>query len=310
MGKRLIAIDYIKCLACVLIINSHLTSLYPRQLYFLSMGGYFGNSLFFFSSGYCLAHIKGNFLNWYRRRFTRVYIPYLCMLPLLFFAGWLKGLDFWNIIMPFEKFHFIPTILILYIPFYLLSWLDHHTRYKYRFTFLILFIITLLYFFFIFDYQNENVIGHFKFTEMCFYLMIMLLGAIQSQGKGLKEKKALAVICFITLSIYTFQSFRHFSGSFVILKPITGILFSYCLACIAIEMNDILHEHRIIKFVSMLTLEAYLTHYISIDAFRETGFPTNIIYVCVSAFGVAYCLHIIDSKVIKKAGDLTRRVSD
>ena len=102
MGKRLKAIDYIKCLACVLIINSHLTSLYPRQLYFLSMGGYFGNSLFFFASGYCLVHIKGRFINWYRRRFTRVYVPYLFMLPLLFFAGQLNGLDLWNIIMPFE----------------------------------------------------------------------------------------------------------------------------------------------------------------------------------------------------------------
>lgn len=308
MEKRSISIDYIKCLACLLIINSHLSSLYPRQFHFLSLGGYFGNSLFFFASGYCLINIKDSFHKWYWKRFTRVYIPYLCMLPFFFFDGELADLSILNVVIPFQKFHFIPTILILYVPYYCLTLLDQKTWFKYHHSVITSLMVTLLYFFFLFDYNHENVIGHFQFTEMNFYLIIMLLGAMVRQGRGLKNGKALAVIGIFTFGVYTFQSLRSFTGALVILKPIAGITFSYSAASLIIKLNNKLRDYSVVCFVSSLTLEAYLTHFISIRAFSETGFPTNIVYACISTFGVAYCLHLISNKVKSILGGNLRRI--
>ena len=49
-------IDFIKCLAVALIINSHLDPIYPHSA--LATGGALGNSLFFIASGYLLKDKK------------------------------------------------------------------------------------------------------------------------------------------------------------------------------------------------------------------------------------------------------------
>lgn len=87
------------------------TALYPPKVAFLAFGGYFANSIFFFASGYCLTNVKTVFPKWYGKRFIRIYLPYLLILPFLYFAGSLEGLDWVNIVMPFKDYHFIPSIL-------------------------------------------------------------------------------------------------------------------------------------------------------------------------------------------------------
>lgn len=55
MKNRDYAIDLIKFIGVLLIINSHLGVAYPKWS-FLASGGAIGNSLFFFASGFLLSY--------------------------------------------------------------------------------------------------------------------------------------------------------------------------------------------------------------------------------------------------------------
>lgn len=52
--KRNIALDLLRTIACMLILNFHLEPLFPDKLKILSIGGDIGNNLFFMLSGYLL----------------------------------------------------------------------------------------------------------------------------------------------------------------------------------------------------------------------------------------------------------------
>ena len=67
------SIDILKCLAALMITNSHMELLYGDYS-ILATGGAIGDVLFFFCSGYTLFLGKGDtFDNWYKRRINRIY---------------------------------------------------------------------------------------------------------------------------------------------------------------------------------------------------------------------------------------------
>lgn len=73
MKTRDIAVDILKFLAVLLIINSHADIMYP-QMKILATGGAIGDCLFLFVSGFTLflGSMK-NFTAYYKRRITRIY---------------------------------------------------------------------------------------------------------------------------------------------------------------------------------------------------------------------------------------------
>ncbi len=71
--NRNISIDILKFLAVLLIINSHLETMYTHYSG-LATGGAFGDTLFLFCSGFTLLLGRfGRFDNWYKRRINRIY---------------------------------------------------------------------------------------------------------------------------------------------------------------------------------------------------------------------------------------------
>lgn len=70
---RDISIDILKCIAAIVITNSHMELLYGKYSV-LATGGAIGDVLFFFCSGFTLfLGKKGRFDNWYKRRINRIY---------------------------------------------------------------------------------------------------------------------------------------------------------------------------------------------------------------------------------------------
>ena len=184
------AIDYIKCLAALLVIHTHLAKLYPPSLGVFVWGGYFANHLFLFASGFCLTSVRESFPRWYGRRFVRVYAPYVLFLPLLFFAGELAGASWTEILMPLARYHFIPSILFLYIVYYCLTKLNQKTRFHYSAQLILFSAILLLDFFFLFDKSKSPIDEHYTVFETTNYLISMLLGGLAREGKWLKNKVA------------------------------------------------------------------------------------------------------------------------
>ena len=67
MKQRNIGIDILKCIAAILIVNSHMDLLYPNKAF--ATGGGIGDVLFFFCSGFTLfLKPMGRFDNWYKKR--------------------------------------------------------------------------------------------------------------------------------------------------------------------------------------------------------------------------------------------------
>lgn len=304
MTDRVKAIDYIKCIACLLIINSHIAQLYPDSIKALSFGGYFGNSFFFFVSGYCLNNLKEDFPRWYYKRFWRIYTPYMIMIPLLFFDHRLSIQDgILNIIMPYKLYHFIPTILIWYAVYYLVVHFDKK-GFNYKFVILIFTVVSFLYFYFLFDYENSDIYDHFTFLEMNSYFLVMLLGYGVYKHGPLKKSISIviSVLCF---SLYMYQSVFGFPKVFSLYQLIIGIGFAYGISNLLIGVESKLKSISIITLISSVTLEAYIVHYICRDAFVSIGFPTNLLFFIVSVMEIGYCLHWLSvrlSKIITNKG--------
>ena len=66
--KRDVAIDFVKVIATILVLNSHMGICYGKYS-MLATGGGIGDALFFFVSGFTLfLGNKMNFVDWYKRR--------------------------------------------------------------------------------------------------------------------------------------------------------------------------------------------------------------------------------------------------
>ena len=235
LKKRIQAVDYIKCLACFLILNSHIAPLYPDKLKALSFGGFFGNCLFFFVSGFCLLNVKESFPKWYWKRFVRVISPYWLMIPLLFFDGRFSGSGIINVIMPFKLYHFIPTILILYIAFYTAVILNRH---KIHFHYLIIgaAVISFLFFYCAYDYNTRDIYEHFTFLEMLSYFVTMLAGAIVSKSSKVLKWYIYLAAAVVFFGLYGYQSVFGFPKVISIFQLIIGIGFSCSLACLFVSL--------------------------------------------------------------------------
>ena len=93
--NRDISIDIMKCLAVILVMNSHMDLLYGKYSA-LATGGAIGDVLFFFASGYTILLGRGgNFFNWYKRRINRIYPTVFAMAIIsAFFMGGKENMQY------------------------------------------------------------------------------------------------------------------------------------------------------------------------------------------------------------------------
>lgn len=294
---RIKSVDYIRLIACMFIVNSHLEHFYPEKINSLAWGGYFGNSLFFFVSGFCLTNITGSLPRWYWKRFIRVYVPYLISIPFLYFGGQLSGLGSFDILIPFKLYHFIPTILILYVFFYLAVALNKHGI-NYFSIICVLLIVSFLYFLVFFDIENGKILKHFSFLEMTSYFVMMLLGANANDKKPRSIYSLLGLVA-ASFCLYTYQHFYGMPKELGYLQLLIGMVFVYSFCNIWVFFDKQLIQNSYITLVSSITLEIYIVLCVCMDAYVSIGFPTNIVFLWFSVIGTGLFIHKIADKIIK-----------
>ena len=112
----------IRALAAMVITNAHYTGIYPTDL--IANGGLLGDVLFFAVSGFCLANTQGSFRKWYLKRFVRVYIPSWVITIIYIFLGFYVVSDWKDFVVFFvwpTHWHFVASIILLYIPLFFVS---------------------------------------------------------------------------------------------------------------------------------------------------------------------------------------------
>lgn len=171
---------FLRFLAIVLIVNSHLDSLYPFAE--IATGGAIGNSLFFMLSGYGLMlseqRATRSFFRWYMRRIVRIY-PTLFLVVMIdnfilenAFYDW-GAMDYIkSFVWPTPNW-FISAIMLFYIVFFILM-----KQKNSRIFLLAIGMLTIPYgylYLTMIDLSRYSIegLGYFKWI---FYLQIMLFG--------------------------------------------------------------------------------------------------------------------------------------
>lgn len=308
-------IDMLKVIAAICITNSHFANVWPISA--IASGGMLGNVLFFAISGFGLYRSNlelKNLTKWYFRRIRRIYITVWIVSSVTFLAS-NKGLD--QLVKTFiypTDYHFIASIMVLYIIFYLIIWFTESKRIHISVVNIIYFAVVFVIYIFFYD----KSVNHIDVVEEPFirflFLGAMLLGAqfktkIEERWKKKKKTIPKIVICLGCTVIY-FISKIVVSNSIILLEEqiitwITILLALYSwLVCFG-ALEDVLQRlpekvKKVIHEMSKRTLQIYLVQFIIIKKFEMLNFPLDLFVIVTLIILAAEVVYRIDYFIQKK----------
>lgn len=309
MKERDISIDILKCIAAVMITNSHMELLYGKYAV-LATGGAIGDVLFFFCSGYTLfLGRNADFFNWYKRRVNRIY-------PTVFAWALVAALLF-------NRHDDMPTILMsgggwfvsCIMIYYMILWFVKRfatTKITWVFIMAIGAVITWYALFGFGDYSYNNMYGNTYF-KWCHYFLFMLLGAsvglhrnsVMNQKEKGNSPNPFGVIMKLIISVIAFYGLCRFKNcegvlwdslQMLSLLPLAGVCWYFYQLC---NTNIFLkaYNHKQIGFcirlIGGLCLEIYLVQGGLFTDKMNGIFPLNLVIMFLIILLGAYVLRCI-----------------
>lgn len=304
-------ITFLKAIAACLITNAHYTGIYPTDI--IANGGIIGDVIFFAVSGYCLANIKKSFPVWYSKRIVRCYLPVVLMTVIFtaLYDGWSISnfVDNWGSYPTY--YHFVETIVLLYILFYIIMYIK---PLKARLPLLmgIVALVYLVVYIVFYDKSYYHIDSVSEPMIRFLFMEAMLLGAyFKEKSEEYKDKfsfKALigAVVSFVAYfgSKLFFSSVEGFSQYQAVNQLLVLILLGFIFR-FAMGMDDKLEKlpafiKAVISFVAKITLDIYVVQYALIDFIRpKLSFPVNWIVLTASILVSAAALHYACDGILK-----------
>ncbi|MDD3589547.1 MAG: acyltransferase [Thermoguttaceae bacterium] len=312
-------VTFLRCLAAVLITNSHFTGIYPTNL--IANGGLLGNVLFFAVSGFCLYNIKDSFFIWYYKRIVRIYpatwiiTGIYCLLGAYVIPLTPRDLVWWFAYPTY--YHFIGSIIVLYVVYYIVI----TSLRKFKKTNLIpqiMLLVAIAYFIvYILFYDKSTYHIDVVREPMIRFLFFesMLLGAYFRCNDGYfrnknKNIKKVGVATFLSCCVYFLTKTLLVRGiipselQFVNQLVLFAVLY-HCFLLFS-RLDRVLEKGPqkflvITNFISTHTLEIYLVQFVLIDFARRCKvFPFNWGLAVASIITSAFILHQVASRI----GDL------
>ncbi len=316
-------ITVLRALAACIITNSHYVGVYPTDL--IANGGLFGDVIFFAVSGFCLTNVKNSFPKWYAKRLVRVLIPSIIAVLIIAFFYCLyevhpegfRQLHFnlkdilsasWFLIT--WSFHFIPSIMILYIPFYFVM-KTQSLRDNVPAVAGVTALVWLLIYIFVYDksYYHIDTVREPMIRFLFFFAM--LLGAYfkVNMEKYRNKKSIISWILLPVLFVAYFTSKIIFSrvdsisGLQIVNQFVLFALLTVTFRCF-MSIDSWLEKlpkwiKSVITFVSGLTLEIYLVQIGIIPKLNFLPFPLNWLFITGVIILLAFILNKISSFVQK-----------
>lgn len=308
-----IFINLLKVIATILITNAHYESIYPVSI--IANGGLLGDVIFFAVSGFCLTNIKENFGKWYSKRIIRIY-PTVFIVTLIYIICGYYLFDF-NIsnfvtffIFP-TKYHFVSSIMILYIVYYLIMYIikkfNISKQKGIKIALIIIIALYFLYYLIFFDKSFYHIDSVYEWNIRFFFLICMLLGAWIRENMNLYRNsgKIINLLIILVFAIIYFASklifvkYPYLSTMQIINQVILFVLLYFVFTTLlGYEDKLSLLSNRVkdvIRYISSLTLEIYLIQYLVINRLNIFSFPINFLVVSVSILMIS----IIIKSVIK-----------
>lgn len=311
----------LRILAAVLITNSHYEAIYPVSV--IANGGLLGDVIFFAVSGYCLFPVKHAFPKWYGRRLKRIY-PVVWIITIIYLmigfyqADTFKG--FIKLLIYPTYYHFIASILVLYIAYYIAAWilqkqLAHFDR-VFAILLAVLFTAYAVIYATIYDrsYYHIDTVREPMIAFLYFFAMLIGLWFRKYKQQYLGKRKLWSWLASFVLVCAYFASKIAFSrgmvnSNFQILNQLILLLLLFCLFRGFIGLEDALHRmpeklHRAMVVIAGFAFEIYLVQYAIIPRLNSGPFPVNFLLVSSAIFVSAWLLHIINDWIVGKAGTM------
>lgn len=301
----------LRVLAACLITNSHYTGIYPSDI--IANGGLLGDILFFAVSGYCLFNVKKSFPIWYGKRLLRVYPPVLIITIIYFIFGFYSFKQYnlgWWFIYP-TNYHFVSSILLLYIPFYFVGRFDVFRK-RIPLLMIIVALAYLLVYICVYDKTYYHIDDVREWMVRFLFFESMLLGAYFRYNQKNYHNKYhwwLPVVTIVFFALYfTSKMFvsRYVALSrFQIINQFIIFALLFFLFWLFASLDEKMERmpktiKKILTILSEITLEIYVVQSVIIDIIRPYhGFPLNWLLITMSILGAAFVLHFACKYLIK-----------
>lgn len=307
MKSKDFSIEIMKCLAAILITNSHMGALYASYP-MLATGGGIGNALFFFCSGFTLGLGRfDRFDNWYKRRISRIY-------PSIFAWAILSAIVFHSLktfgeIIVCDGYWFVKCIMICYVFAYFIG------KYLINSMKIVFLLLALIVSFYVIPKPADYLIYSSGFYfNWWLYLIIMLFGMYYSTlKKEIQKFKRWHYLVITLVSLVSFYLLWYLCLHNIISKSLL-IITIIPLLCFIMFLYQGLSSFDITKFIDTwfgkivlfiggLCFEIYLVQSSLFTTKMNNIFPLNIVIMFLIIFAVAYltrCVSRLFSQVFSK----------
>ena len=310
------AFDIMKCIAAIMITNSHFTPLYKDFNTSFATLGVHGNALFFFVSGFLLfsslqrKNYNISFSIWYQKKVKRLWIP-IIVLALL--TGFLKPDITW--------YNFMPTpwfVKCFLVSFPIIFFIIRSKKDYVLWTCLVL-SLSLSIGIILFTPPQSLSIFH-KFHYFC-YFPIMLLGVTVSKYNSviLRKNKPFHTIVSTLVSFIAYflimkigkgcSNSMYYTQLFAYIPLLLFLVFTYKMSNLA-KIKKLAHTKYFfpVKIIATLTFEIYIIQHLIITDKFNAVFPLNIIIVFALITIAAYILKVatvlFEQTILDKGWDI------
>jgi len=295
-------VKILRALASLLITNAHYVNVYPTDL--IANGGLLGDVIFFAVSGYCLCNVKLPFAKWYWKRIYRVFPPVLIITLIYVLLGKYSLEEhgiFWWFVYP-TYYHFVASIILLYIPFYFFMRIDIFNKNLLK----LIGIIACVWLFVYISFYDKSYYHIDKVREpMIRFLFMesMLIGAWFRRNDDILRNSFKLWYPFVSVFLLVTYFISKVACSrivglypFQIINQGVIIILLFSLFLLASSLDDKFEKlpvgiRKAVEFLASTTLEIYLVQYVLIDLFAEVYcFPLNWFIISASILLSAYLL--------------------
>ena len=311
-------VNWLKAFATIFITNSHYGGIWPISA--MAVGGHLGNCLFFLLSGFCMYNIRESFPRWYAKRILRIY-PALWIIATVDF---LVGRNSAHGIMAYVHcyiwptwYHFISSIMLLYIGFYVVRWIQKKWEISTAWFLAGLALLFGILYFTAFDRSYFHIDDIYENWVRFQFFGSMLVGILLREQYEKIDDKLTAWhgirVAVLFTGYFLLKLFVGRMGQWAAyqgLIPIVQVLLVADMGYAAVKLEKRgffagtpAWMNSVAQFLSGITLEIYLGQLLIFHWFQDLPFPINFILVTsliiVYAYVVHKCANWISGKAIK-----------
>lgn len=297
---------WLKAFAAILITNSHYADIWPVSR--LAMGGHLGNCLYFFVSGFCLYSIRNSFPGWYAKRIVRIYPALWIVAAINLLVGFWRAdgpMAYIHCLIYPTWYHFIASILVLYIVYYILR----RVQMRLNIQTIWLLLLTLAVYLTAYLLWCDKSYYHIDDVEEKWcrfqFMASMLVGALCRENYE-KIRERISAMEIIELA-GTFAAYfavkllisrNAVSSYFQFLLPVIQVLLIYFIGVLAVKLEKRgafsrapAAMQKAAAALAGISLEVYLTQNYIISRLGHLAFPINFLVVTGVILLCSYAVH-------------------